>query len=377
MTITRFAFPTPIHFGAGARKLVAAHLLDLGLKRPLIVTDKALSVLPVLAEFKTHLQGLNVAVFSGVFGNPSCAQVMAGAAAFKAHEADCVIGFGGGAALDVAKLVGLMATHEGDVLEYVWDHPQVRAITHRLPTFVALPTTAGTGSEVGRSAVVGENDTHIKRTVFSAKILATAVFADPELTFNLPAAVTAATGMDALTHNIESYLSPAYHPLCDGIALEGLRVGARALALAVAEPHNLQARSDMMMSSMMGAIAFQKDLGSVHACAHALGAVCNLHHGLANALMIDTVLTWNHEVVPKKFDELAHMADVSGGGFAFIAWLKHLKLQIGITGGLTSRGVTAAHLSKLVPLAFADFTGQTNPRPATEADYERLFVQAM
>ena len=377
MTLSQFAFPTPIHFGAGARKLVAAHLREQGLKRPLIVTDKALAALPVLVEFKTHLDDLDVAVFNGVFGNPSCAMVMQGAAAFKAHGADCVIGFGGGAALDVAKVVGLMATHEGDVLEYVWDHPQVRAITHELPYFVALPTTAGTGSEVGRSAVVGENHTHIKRTVFSGKILAKAVFADPELTFDLPAAVTAATGMDALTHNIESYLSPAYHPLCDGIALEGLRVGARALVTAVNQPHNLQARSDMMMSSMMGAIAFQKDLGSVHACAHALGAVCDLHHGLANALMIDTVLAWNHEVVPKKFDEMAHVADVGGGGYAFIAWLKHLKLQIGIQGGLAARGVTAAQLPQLVPLAVQDFTGRTNPRVATAADYERLFMQAM
>ena len=377
MTLSQFAFPTPIHFGAGARKLVAAHLREQGLKRPLIVTDKALAALPVLVEFKTHLDDLDLAVFNGVFGNPSCAMVMQGAAAFKAHGADCVIGFGGGAALDVAKVVGLMATHEGDVLEYVWDHPQVRAITHDLPYFVALPTTAGTGSEVGRSAVVGENHTHIKRTVFSGKILAKAVFADPELTFDLPAAVTAATGMDALTHNIESYLSPAYHPLCDGIALEGLRVGARALVTAVNQPHNLQARSDMMMSSMMGAIAFQKDLGSVHACAHALGAVCDLHHGLANALMIDTVLAWNHEVVPKKFDEMAHVADVGGGGYAFIAWLKHLKLQIGIQGGLAARGVTAAQLPQLVPLAVQDFTGRTNPRVATAADYERLFMQAM
>jgi alcohol dehydrogenase class IV len=378
MSIQRFAFPTPIHFGAGARKLVAAHLLEQGLKRPLIVTDRALAALPVMAEFKTHLDGgLNVAVYDGVFGNPTCAQVMAAAAAFKAHRADCVIGFGGGAALDVAKVVGMMAVHDGDVLEYVWDHPQVRPIVNELPYFVALPTTSGTGSEVGRSAVVSENDSHHKRTVFSARILARAVFADPELTLALPAAVTAATGMDALTHNIESYLSPAYHPLCDGIALEGLRIGARALATAVAEPANLQARADMMMSSMMGAIAFQKDLGSVHACAHALGAVCDMHHGLANALMIDTVLAWNHEAVPKKFDELAHAAGLTGGGFALIAWLKHLKHQIGITGGLAQRGVTPAHLPQLVPLATTDFTSQTNPRPATEADYERLFRQAM
>ena len=377
MTISRFAFPTPIHFGAGARKLVAAHLQEQGIQRPLIVTDRALAALPLLAEFQSHLGGLNVGVFSGVFGNPTCAQVMAGAAAFKAHQADAVIGLGGGAALDVAKVVGLMATHPGDVLEYVWDHPQVRAIHQPLPYFVALPTTSGTGSEVGRSAVVSENESHVKRTVFSGAILAKAVFADPELTLGLPPAVTAATGMDALTHNIESYLSPAYHPLCDGIALEGLRVGARALATAVKEPGNLQARADMMMSSMMGAIAFQKDLGSVHACAHALGTVMDMHHGLANALMIDTVLAWNYEAVPRKFDELAHAAGVQGGGFAFIAWLKHLKLQIDIVGGLAARGVTPEHIPRLVPLAHIDFTGQTNPRPATEADYERLFRQAM
>jgi len=377
MTITRFSFPTTIHFGIGARKLVGPHLLEEGLRRPLIVTDRALGALPVLSEFRTHLAGLDTAVFDGVFGNPTCAQVMAGAAAYQAHRADCVIGFGGGAALDVSKVVGMMAVHEGDVLEYVWDHPQVRPIAHPLPYFVALPTTSGTGSEVGRSSVVSENDTHVKRTVFSPKILARAVFADPALTIGLPHAVTAATGMDALTHNIESYLSPAFHPLCDGIALEGLRIGARALALAVAEPGNLAARADMMMSSMMGAIAFQKDLGSVHACAHALGAVCDMHHGLANALMIDTVLAWNHEVVPEKFDELAHVAGVKGGGFAFIGWLKHLKQRIGITGGLADRGVTREHLARLVPLAAKDFTGGTNPRPATEADYERLFIQAM
>ncbi|MFO1294330.1 MAG: iron-containing alcohol dehydrogenase [Rubrivivax sp.] len=377
MSITRFAFPTSIHFGAGARRQVGAHLLEQGLRRPLVVTDRALARLPVLAEFRTHLTGLEVAVFDGVFGNPSCAQVMAGATAYKAHGADCVIGFGGGAALDVSKVVGLMATHEGDVLEYVWDHPQVRPIVHPLPYFVALPTTSGTGSEVGRSAVVSENDSHVKRTVFSPAILARAVFADPELTVGLPPALTAATGMDALTHNIESYLSPAYHPLCDGIALEGLRIGARALAAAVAEPGNLQARADMMMCSMMGAVAFQKDLGSVHACAHALGAVCDLHHGLANALMIDTVLAWNLDAVPHKFDELAHAAGVAGGGPAFVGWLKDLKQRIGITGGLAAHGVRRDMLPRLVPLAARDFTGGTNPRPASEADYERLFLQAL
>ncbi len=377
MSIAGFSFPTAIRFGAGARKEVARQLLDQGLKRPLIVTDKALAQLPVLAEFKTHLAGLDVAVFAGVFGNPTCSQVMDGAVAFKAHKADCVIGFGGGAALDVAKVVGIAATHEGDILEYVWDHPKVRPIDKQLPYFIALPTTSGTGSEVGRSSVVSENDTHLKRVVFSPKILAKVVFADPELTLGLPPHVTAATGMDALTHNIESYLSPAYHPLCDGIALEGTRIAAAALLTAVTEPGNLQARSDMMMASMMGAIAFQKDLGAVHSCAHALGAVCDLHHGLANALMIDTVLEWNQEAAPEKFEELAHVCKVSGGGEQFIPWLRALKARIGISGKLGEHGVKPEHLPRLVEIAVADMCHQTNPRPCTAADFQRLFEEAM
>ena len=377
MSITGFSFPTPIRFGAGARREVAQHLREQGLKRPLVVTDKALAALPLLAEFRGLLAGLEVALFSGVSGNPTAAQVMAGAAAFKAHGADCVIGLGGGAALDVAKVVGVAATHEGDVLEYAWDHPQVRSIERPLPWFVAVPTTAGTGSEVGRSAVVSENDSHLKRVIFSPKILARAVFADPELTLGLPPGITAATGMDALTHNIESYLSPAYHPLCDGIALEGTRIAARALLLAVNEPRNLQARGDMMMASMMGAIAFQKDLGAVHSCAHALGAVCDLHHGLANALMIDTVLAWNQEAAPEKFEELAHVCRVSGGSEEFVPWLRALKARAGIQGKLAAHGVRPEQIPRLVEIAVADICHQTNPRPCTAADFERLFEEAM
>jgi alcohol dehydrogenase class IV len=377
MSISGFSFPTSIRFGPGARKEVAGHLRAHGLKRALIVTDKALAQLPVLAEFRSHLEGLEVAVFSGVFGNPTCSQVMEGARALNTHGADCVIGFGGGAALDVAKVVGVVATHGGDILEYVWDHPKIRPIDKPLPYFVALPTTSGTGSEVGRSSVVSENDTHLKRVIFSPKILAKVVFADPELTLGLPAAITAATGMDALTHNIESYLSPAYHPLCDGIALEGTRIAAAALETAVKQPQDIQARSDMMMSSMMGAIAFQKDLGAVHSCAHALGAVCDLHHGLANALMIDTVLAWNYEAVPAKFDELAHVCKVAGGGKAFVPWLQALKERIGITGNLAAHGVKREQVPRLVEIAVADICHQTNPRPCTAADFRRLFEAAL
>jgi len=379
MTITRFSFPTSIHFGAGARALAGPHLREQGLKRPLIVTDKGLAALPLVAELKASLEsaGLAAAVYGGIWGNPTGSQVMNGALAYQAHGADCVVGVGGGAALDVAKVVGLLATHPGDVMEYVWDHPQVRPITHALPYFIALPTTSGTGSEVGRSSVISEEATHIKRVIFSPLILAKAVFADPELTFALPAAVTAATGMDALTHNVESYLSPAYHPLCDGIALQGTRIAARALATAVREPRNLVARADMMMSSMMGAIAFQKDLGAVHSCAHALGTVCDLHHGLANALMIDTVLAWNREAVPDKFDELAHAAGLAGGGAAFVPWLKTLKTELGIAPSLTAAGVKREQLARLAEIASADICHQTNPRACTSADFERLFLQAL
>ncbi|WBY03456.1 iron-containing alcohol dehydrogenase [Ramlibacter tataouinensis] len=376
MAIAGFSFPTAIRFGPGVRREVAEHLRRRRLARPLLVTDGALAALPLLAEFRSHLRGLEVEVYAGVSGNPTAQQVANGAAAFRAHGADCVIGFGGGAALDVAKVVGLAATRDGAILEYAWDHPQARAIEGELPWFVALPTTAGTGSEVGRSAVISEDDTHLKRVVFSPALLARQVFADPQLTLDLPPAVTAATGMDALTHNLESYLSPAYHPLCDGIALEGARLAARALAQAVQQPHDLQARSDMLMAAMMGAIAFQKDLGAVHACAHALGAVCGLHHGLANALMIDTVLDWNRAVVPQKFDELAHACAAPGGGAGLVAWLRDLKRRVGIQGTLASHGVRREQMPRLVEIASRDICHRTNPRPCTPADFERLFEEA-
>ena len=373
MSVQKFAFPTTIHFGPGARKLVAAHLKEVGCQRPLIVTDKGLAALPVLAEFRATLAGLDVGVYSGVQGNPVASQVRGGVDAYRAHRADSVIGFGGGAALDVAKVVALMAAHRGDVLEYAWDHPKVRPIETPLPHFVALPTTAGTGSEVGRSSVISEDATHVKRIVFSPALLAKAVFADPELTLALPAPITAATGMDALTHNVESYLSPAYHPLCDGIALEGVRIAARALPVAVKEPGNLHARSDMLMASMMGAIAFQKDLGAVHSCAHALSTVADLHHGLANGVMIDHVMRFNRSAAEAKMTELARVAGVPD----LIEWLGKLKSTIGIPAKLGALGVKPEQVPRLVEIALADICHQTNPRPCSKQDFEQLFATAL
>ncbi|MGH8675865.1 MAG: iron-containing alcohol dehydrogenase [Burkholderiales bacterium] len=373
MTIHRFAFPTAIHFGPGARNLVAEHLKAQGAKRPLIVTDKGVAALPMLGEFRAALAGLDAATYAGVHGNPVKSQVDAGVSAYRAHGADSVIGFGGGAALDVAKVVALMAVHPGDVLEYAWDHPKVRPIEKPLPHFVALPTTAGTGSEVGRSSVISEDATHVKRIIFSPALLAKAVFADPELTLALPAHITAATGMDALTHNIESYLSPAYHPLCDGIALEGVRLAARALPVAVREPANLDARSSMLMASMMGAIAFQKDLGAVHSCAHALSTVADLHHGLANGVMIDHVMRFNRPAAEAKMAELARVAGVPD----LVAWLTQLKADIGIPAKLGALGVKREQVPRLVEIALADICHQTNPRPCSKEDFERLFEAAL
>jgi len=378
MSVDRFSFPTTIHFGAGARKLAPGHLQSKGIRRPLVVTDRALAALPITVAFRGDLEaaGLRAGLFGGVWGNPVSSQVAAGVAAFRAHGADAVIGFGGGAALDVAKAVALMAVHAGEILNYAWDHPNSRPIEAGLPYWIALPTTSGTGSEVGRSAVIADDRTHIKKIVFSPVLLAQAVFADPELTVGLPPAVTAATGMDALTHNVESYLSPVYHPLCDGIALEGARIAARSLAAAVRDGTDLAARSDMMMSSLMGAVAFQKDLGAVHACAHALSTVADLHHGLANAVMIDHVLRFNADCAGPKLAELARVCAAGSTAEDFIAWLGRLKREIGIPADLGAAGVSPSQVERLVEVAFADSCHRTNPKPCAPADFERIFRHA-
>jgi alcohol dehydrogenase class IV len=379
MSIHQFSFPTAIHFGAGARERVPEHLRAAGIKRPLIVTDKGMAALPITKEFESAIRdgGLDVAVFAGVIGNPTASQVGAGAEAYRAHRADAVIGFGGGAALDVAKAVSLLATNAGAILDYAWDNPHKREITRPLPWFIALPTTSGTGSEVGRSAVISDDSSHVKKIVFSPALLARAVFADPELTLDLPPAITAATGIDALTHNIESYLAPLYHPMCDGIAIEGVRLAAHALPVAVANGRDLNARTGMMMSSMMGAVAFQKDLGAVHSCAHALSAVLNLHHGLANALMLDHVMRFNLDSARDKLAELARVSKAGSSAEDFVTWLGKLKAQIGIPRRLADVGMKPEHVKPLIAVAVGDTCHRTNPRPCTDADFERLFQEAM
>ena len=382
MTITRFAFPTTIHFGPGARALVAPYLEAEGIRRPLIVTDRGVGALPILAQFSEALAraGLAAVAFDGVAGNPVESHVIAGVSAYRAHAADAVIGFGGGAALDVAKAVALMATHPGELFDYAFGAAAPRAIDGTVAHFIALPTTAGTGSEVGRSSVISDDRTHVKRIIFSARLLARAVFADPELTLALPAAVTAATGMDALTHNVESYIARGYHPMCDGIALEGVRIAARALPICVRTPADLEARSDMLMAAMMGAVAFQKDLGATHSCAHALSTVADLHHGLANGIMIDHVMRFNRPACAPRLAELGRVAGAPQGSDLsqdFIDWLTRLKSEIGIPQRLGAVGIGAAQIAPLSDAAFADGCHSTNPRACTRTDFEQLFADAL
>jgi hypothetical protein len=379
VTISRFSFPTDIRFGVGARHLVTAELRHAGVIRPMVVTDKGVSGLPFMADLVDDLRagGLDPARFDGVWGNPVASQVASGVEAYVAHEADGVVGVGGGAALDVAKAIALMATHPGELFDYEDDTPGALSITDAVPCFVALPTTAGTGSEVGRSAVIADDSSHVKHIIFSPHLLAKVVFADPELTVGLPASITAATGVDALTHNVEAYLAKDYHPICDGIALEGIRLCARNLERAVAVPSDLDARGGMLMASMMGAIAFQKGLGVVHSTAHALGTLADLHHGLANAVMIDHALAFNVETVPDRFAVMAEtvgLDDRSPG--AFLRWLSDLKSEIAVPAGLRETEVDEAQLDRLARLAFEDACHLNNPRPVSEADFRGIFIEA-
>ena len=377
MSIEKFSFPTPIHFGVGARKLVGPHLKNLGFKRPLIVTDKALNDLPLMAEFIAHLSGLEVAVYAGVHGNPTASQVTAGGAAFKAHNADCVIGLGGGASLDVAKVVGLAATHDGPILEYAWDHPKVRSITGTLPYFVALPTTSGTGSEVGRAGVLTNSLTHKKKIIFHPKLLPVVVICDPALTVGMPRFITAGTGMDALAHCLEAYCSPFYHPMSQGIALEGMRLVFENLPKVYANPNDLDARAHMMSAAAMGAVAFQKGLGAIHSLSHPVGAVYGTHHGTTNAVVMPMVLEMNRPAIEDRIVKAAAYLGFEGGFAGFHDQIMELRTLLNIPENLSAMGVQFGDLDMLTEMALEDPSCGGNPIAMTRENTRALFDACM
>ncbi len=366
-----FSFPTSIIFGAGSLAELPDRLGRMGVRRPLVVTDPGLLQTDAYQRFERVSQG-RWPVFSGVHPNPIEEDVEAALEAYMKEGADSVIALGGGSALDVGKIVRLRIKRPNRTLrQFNFDDDW-----SGLPPCVTIPTTAGTGSEVGRSSVIIIDGK--KKVIFHPALLASLAVLDPELTLGLPPKLTAATGADALTHCIESFTSPVFHPLCDGIALEAIhRIGA-ALPRAVHNGGDLDARGQMLVAAMMGGIAFQKDLGATHALAHPLSSICGLHHGTANALCLPVVMEFNAARKPGLYRRVAialELSDVSDA--AACRRVRELLQDIGLGGGLRAHGVTEAHLNDLTDQAYDDACHQTNPVPVTKAELRALYEQAL
>ena len=377
--IRQYNFPTTIRFGAGAVKELPDHLAANGLSRPLLVTDPVVVQLGFFREIVKSLEArsFSVETFSAIHKNPVKSDVEKGGDAFKATDRDCIIGIGGGAAMDVARAIVLRIHHHRDLFDYDDLIGGDQYVTEEVPYFITVPTTSGTGSEVGRSAIISEDDTHRKRILFSPKLLARIVYADPLLTMELPPFVTAATGMDALTHHLEAYLAKMVHPMCEGIALEGIDLIRGALVQAVKAP-DLGSRSRMMIASLMGAVAFQKGLGVVHSLAHPMSSLLDTHHGLANAVNLPYGMRFNIEGSEEKFRKIARVVELKEeNGEAVVERLFELNRELDLPLRLRDAGVRQEHIETLADLAFADFCHPNNPRPVSREDFKKLYNEAL
>ncbi|MCW3120218.1 MAG: alcohol dehydrogenase [Chitinophagaceae bacterium] len=377
--VHQFNFPTTIRFGAGAVKELPAYLRQNNLKAPLIVTDPTIAQLPFFKNIIDDLKSnsISVEVFSDIHKNPVKSDVYKGTDAWDNTKRDSIVGIGGGAALDVARSIVLRINHREDLFKYDDLIGGDIYVTNEVPHFVTVPTTSGTGSEVGRSAVISDDMTHQKKILFSPKLLAKIVFADPLLTMELPPFITAATGMDALTHNMEAFLAKNYHPICDGIALEGISLIKDSLEKATNKP-DLESRSQMLLASMMGAIAFQKGLGVVHSLAHPLSALLDTHHGLANAVNIPYGMKFNIAGFEDKFRRIARALELKEEtGDAVVKYLFDLNSKISIPHRLRDIQVKEEHLETLADLAFADFAHPNNPKPVSRKDFRGLYGEAL
>jgi alcohol dehydrogenase class IV len=377
--VLQYNFPTVIRFGAGAISELAGHLKEQNLSSPLVVTDPVVAQLDFFKKIIADLEkaGLKPEVFSNIHKNPVKSDVLNGGDAFHQTKRDCIVGVGGGAALDVARAIVLRVNHTRDLFDYDDLIGGDIYVTEEVPYFVTVPTTSGTGSEVGRSAIIADDETHQKKILFSPKLLAKRVFADPELTFELPAFVTAATGMDALTHNMEAYIAKMFHPMCEGIALQGIALINESIDRAVNKP-DLESRSKMMLASLMGAVAFQKGLGVVHSLAHPLSQLLDTHHGLANAVNLPYGMRFNYPGFEDKFRTIARtmeLKDESGEGV--VNALFELNQKLGLPLKLSGIGVKPEHIEKLADLAFADFCHPNNPKPVSRADFKKIYEEAL
>ena len=372
---------TQIQFEPGALKLVQRECAKLGIARPLIVTDKGVRAAGLLDRLTGALDnGASLPVFDATPPNPNESAVRAAAVLYKSENCDGLIALGGGSAIDLAKGVALLATHEGALKEYAVIEGGAAKITPKVAPLIAIPTTAGTGSEVGRGAVLIMADGR-KLAVISPHLIPRVAICDPELTFGLPPLLTAATGMDAIAHCIETFLSAAFNPPADGIALDGLRRGWAHIERATKNGQDAEARLNMMSASMQGALAFQKGLGCVHSLSHSLGGLePRLHHGTLNALFLPPVLRFNaeHESVrrERKMERLAEAMGLHPGAEIDVE-ITRMNGRLGLPKGLGALGVTEALFPRIIDGALADHTHKTNPREASAEDYTRMLREAM
>lgn len=374
-------YPTAISAGAGRVEELADTCISVGIRAPLLVTDPGLAELPMLQQAQQAClhAGLECALFSAIKGNPNGANVSAGVVAYREGGHDGVIAFGGGSALDAGKAIALMAGQERPL----WDFEDrgdnwTRVREQGIAPVVAVPTTAGTGSEVGRAAVITDEDLQQKKIIFHPLMLPQRVILDPQLTVALPPPITAATGMDALSHNLEALCSPNYHPMAAGIALEGMRLVKESLPAVMANGNDLDARMQMLAASTMGATAFQKGLGAMHALAHPLGALYDAHHGLLNAILMPYVLVANREGIAQRLGRAAAYLGLEEASYeAFLHWVLELRRDIGIPSRLSEIGIGDEQQQRVGKMAVQDPSAAGNPLLFNADQYQALFVRAV
>ena len=377
MSLTgNWSYPTAIKFGTGRIAELPEACAQAGMSRPLLVTDKGLADLPITAQALDILDaaGLGRAVFSDVDPNPNEKNLDAGVQAYLAGGHDGVIAFGGGSGLDLGKMVAFMAGQTRPV----WDFEDIgdwwtRADADKIAPIIAVPTTAGTGSEVGRASVITNSESHVKKIIFHPKVLPTVVICDPELTVGMPKFITAGTGLDAFAHCVEAFSSPFYHPMSQGIALEGMRLVVEYLPRAYADGSDIEARAQMMSAAAMGATAFQKGLGAIHALSHPIGAVFNTHHGTTNAVCMPAVLELNAPMIADRFDRAASYIGVKGGFDGFRNFVQDFNDSFAIPRKLSEMGATRDRIDDLVPMALADPSCGGNPVALTQTNMRALF----
>lgn len=381
MTLTaNWSYPTAIRFGAGRIKELAEACAAAGIKKPLFVTDRGLASLPVTTSTLDVMEeaGLGHAMFSEVDPNPTEINLEAGVAAFKAGGHDGVIAFGGGSGLDLGKLIAFMAGQTRPV----WDFEDIgdwwtRADADAIYPNIAVPTTAGTGSEVGRASVITNSESHVKKIIFHPKILPSVVICDPELTVGMPQIITVGTGIDAFVHCLEAYCSPHYHPMSQGIALEGMRLVKENLPKVFENPNDIEARGHMMSAAAMGAVAFQKGLGGIHALAHPVGAVYNTHHGLTNAVIMPTVLKFNRGAIEERIEKLAAYLDIEGDFDGFFDFVMNMRADMGVPETLSELGVGTDKIDVLAAEAIKDPSAGGNPVELTLEAAKALLIEAI